>query len=155
MRVNHSIPLRADSKAYENYYTKQVGSGLPFYAGAQMQRGHGLGQLFGSLIRVAMPLVKRAAGPAIKSIVKRGARTLKRQALQTGMRLAKDVAQGKKMDQAVKRRLKQAGMEVVKTAVAKKKSQPKRAPIKRRAPRKPASSRSTKRQKTSPRDIFS
>ncbi len=160
MKVNHQVPLHSDGKAYEQYYARQVGSGLPFYAGAQMQRGHGLGQLFGGLMRMAIPLVKRTALPAIKAVARRGVRTLKKQALQTGVRLAGDVAQGRKLDQAVKQRLKQAGAEVVTTVVGRKRRpaasrKPSRsAPIKGRAQRKPVSSRSTKRRKTSPQDIF-
>ena len=64
---------------YEDYYTRQVGGNLPFFVGARVQRGHGLGNLFGSLLRSAMPLIKR------------GAVALGKRALTTGMRVAGDV----------------------------------------------------------------
>ena len=40
---------------YNDYYARQAGGALPYFAGAQYQRGHGLGSLFGSLLRSAMP----------------------------------------------------------------------------------------------------
>ena len=32
-----------DAKAYENYYLSQVGHGMPYFAGARVQQGYGLG----------------------------------------------------------------------------------------------------------------
>ena len=46
---------------YNDYYARQAGGALPYFAGVQYQRGHGLGSLFGSLLRSAMPLIKRGA----------------------------------------------------------------------------------------------
>ena len=43
---------------YNEYYARQAGGALPYFAGAQYQRGHGLGSLFGGLLRSAMPLIK-------------------------------------------------------------------------------------------------
>ena len=42
---------------YNDYYARQVGGALF----VRYQRGHGLGRLFGSLLRSAMTLVKRSA----------------------------------------------------------------------------------------------
>ena len=64
---------------YNDYYAQQAGGALPYFAGVQYQRGHGLGSLFGSLLRSAMPLIKR------------GAVALGKGALKTGVRIAGDV----------------------------------------------------------------
>ena len=72
---------------YNEYYAHQAGGALPYFAGAQYQRGHGVGTLFGGLLRSAMPL-------------KRGAVALGKGALKTGVRIANDVMSG----QSIKRR---------------------------------------------------
>jgi hypothetical protein len=58
------------------------------------QRGHGLGSIFGGLFKAAMPLLKK------------GAKTLEREALKTGLDIARDVVQGRNSKQAAKLRLK-------------------------------------------------
>ena len=78
---------------YNDYYARQAGGALPYFAGAQYQRGHGLGSLFGSLLRSAMPLIKR------------GAVALGRGALKTGVRIAGDVLSGQNIKTAAKRRV--------------------------------------------------
>ena len=67
---------------YNDYYACQADGALPFFAGAHYQRGHGLGSLFGGLLRSAMPLIKR------------GAVALGKGALKTGVRIAGDVLSG-------------------------------------------------------------
>jgi hypothetical protein len=48
------------------------------YVGTRFQRGHGLGSIFGGLFKAAVPLLKK------------GAKTLGREALKTGLNIAKD-----------------------------------------------------------------
>ena len=68
---------------YNDYYARQAGGALPYFAGAQYQRGHGLGgSLFSGLLRNAMPLIKR------------GAVALGKGGLKTGVRIAGDVLSG-------------------------------------------------------------
>ena len=67
---------------YNDYYARQAGGALPYFAGAQYQRGHGRGSLFGGLLRSAMPLIKRSAVALGKG------------ALKTGVRIAGDVLSG-------------------------------------------------------------
>ena len=62
-------PYRCDAKSYQDYYLHQAGSGYPVYAGSRVQKGHGLGSVFGGLFKAAMPLLKK------------GAKTLGREAL--------------------------------------------------------------------------
>ena len=82
---------------YNDYYARQAGGALPYFAGAQYQRGHGLGSLFGGLLRSVMPLLKR------------GAVALGRGALKTGVRIAGDVLSGQNIKTAAKRRVTDAG----------------------------------------------
>ena len=67
---------------YNDYYARQAGGALPYFVGARYQRSHGLGNLFGGLLRSAMPLIKR------------GAVALGREPLKTGVRIADDVLSG-------------------------------------------------------------
>jgi hypothetical protein len=66
---------RYDTKAYHDYYIHQAGKGYPVFAGRRYQRGHGLGSIFGGLFKAAMPLLKK------------GAKTLEREALKTGLNI--------------------------------------------------------------------
>ena len=78
---------------YNEYYARQAGGALPYFAGTQYQRGHGLGSMFGGLLRSAMPLIKR------------GAVALGKGALKTGVRIADDVMSGQSIKKAAKRRV--------------------------------------------------
>ena len=75
---------------YNDYYARQACGALPYFAGAPYQRGHGLGSLFGGLLRSAMPLIKR------------GAVALGKGALKTGVRIADDVLSGQSLKRAAK-----------------------------------------------------
>ena len=77
---------RYDSKAYHDYYILQVGKGYPVFAGRRYQRGHGLGSIFGGLFKAAMPLLKK------------GTKTLEREALKTGLNIAGENLLQKAMD---------------------------------------------------------
>jgi len=44
--------------AIEQYYMNQAGGGaIPYYIGS-IQKGHGIGSIFSSLLRIATPLIK-------------------------------------------------------------------------------------------------
>ena len=85
---------RYDTKAYHDYYIQQAGKGYPVFVGWRYQRRHGLGSIFGGLFKAAMPLMKK------------GAKTLERQAFKTGLNIAGDVIQGRNIKQVAKSRLK-------------------------------------------------
>ena len=70
---------------YNDYYARQAGGALPYFVGARYQPGHGLGSLFGGLLRSAMPVIKR------------GAVALGRGALKTGVRISDDVLSGQSL----------------------------------------------------------
>ena len=76
----------------------QYGGRITVYRGQPLQRGHGLGGIFRSLFRVAMPVIRRAA-PIVKKV-----------AVRAGRRVAK---------KAVKRAA-EAGAQVLEDVVAKK-----------------------------------
>ena len=91
-----------DPGHFDKYYMNQVGSGMAFYRGSpRIQRGYGLGGLLGGLFRSAIPFLKK------------GAAAIGKQALQTGMEIADDVMGGQNVKTAAKRRMKQAGRQLV------------------------------------------
>ena len=57
----------SSGKAYENYYLRQSGRGLPVFYGARSQKGHGLGNMLKGLWRHATPLLKDAGRQALKT----------------------------------------------------------------------------------------
>ena len=91
---------------YNEYYARQAGGALPYFAGAQYQRGQGLGSLFGGLLRSAM------------SLIKRGAVALGKGALKTGVRIADDVMSGQSIKRASKRRVADAGRNLMRGLLA-------------------------------------
>ena len=84
----------------------EAGGALPYFAGAQYQRGHGLGSLFEGLLRSAMPLIKR------------GAVALGKGALKTDVRIADDVMSGQSITRATKRRVTDAGRNLMRGLLA-------------------------------------
>ncbi len=97
-----------DPHFLNQYYLKQVGSGMPFYRGSTgLQKGYGLGGLLGGLFRSAMPLLKK------------GAAAIGKQALHTGLEIAEDVMGGQNVKSAAKKRIKQAGKQLGSKAIRK------------------------------------
>ena len=119
------------TKLQHDYYVNQAGRGLPHFAGAAYQRGHGLGTMISGFLRSTMPLLPEQF-----------MKTLKRKALTAGLGVASDVMSGKKLKTSIKERAQQSIG--IKTPTQKK-------PIKRRAPRKSVSSPPAKRRATSHR----
>ena len=103
-----------DAKAYENYYLSQVGHGMPYFSGARIQQGYGLGNLFSSIAKSVLPLVKSGA----KAV------------LQSGVDFASDVLNGKNAKQAAIDRAKSAGSNLLRAA--KRKAKPKKVQKKKR-----------------------
>jgi hypothetical protein len=66
---------------------------MPVFYGSRTQKGHGIGSIFSGLFRTVFPILKRIA-PSIG-----------RQALQTGMQIASDVASGQSFKDAAKTRV--------------------------------------------------
>ena len=135
-------------RSYEDYYVRQVGDGLPVFTGGRVQRGHGLGSLFGGLIRSAVPLIKN------------GAMALGKRAFKTGLNVAGDVVAGHNLKDSAKRRVKEAGKDMISRILRGEtpsgiRYTPKR-PIKRKPLVTPAiPSKQRRRRKTRSDDIFS
>ena len=109
--VNHKInatpPERlqhCDAKAYEDYYVNQAANSMRFFAGAQQQKGYGLGGVLASIGRAV--------------IFKSGARAIGREAMRSGMQFASDVLEGQNVKQAAVRKAKQAGSSLLKRTIA-------------------------------------
>jgi hypothetical protein len=81
------------------------GAHAPSKSASGYQRGHGLGSIFGGLFKAAMPLLKR------------GTKTLEREALKTGLNIAGDAVQGINIKQAAKSRLKSTGENLLQKAM--------------------------------------
>ena len=93
------------TKLYEDYYSSQVGHGLPFFVGRRNSiRGHGLGSLLAGIGRAVVPLLKRGG----KVLLKEGART--------GLQVAQDVLSGHRVGSALKQRSRQAGKRLLNQA---------------------------------------
>lgn len=68
----------------------------PVFSGSRYQRGSGIGDIFGSVWRAAVPFLKRTAASA------------GRYALKSGQRLLEDIEQGKSLKEAAGARLAEA-----------------------------------------------
>lgn len=78
--------------AYESYYRQQAGAGLPYFAGAPSQRGHGLGSIFSGLLRSALPVLKTVGKNVGKS------------ALKAGVTVAGDMIEGRNFENSLRNR---------------------------------------------------
>jgi hypothetical protein len=103
-------PYVCCTKPFEEYYSHQVGSGLPYYSGVPLQRGYGLGGIFGSLFRTIFPFIKQ------------GAKTVGKELLKTGVSIASDVVSGQNVKSAAKQRFQETGKTLADKAVNKAKS---------------------------------
>ena len=132
-----------------DYYTRQVGGALPYFVGSKVQRGHGLGSLFGGLLRSVAPLIRR------------GAVAVRKRALKAGMQIADDVMAGQNIKQAAKRRVTDAGKDLMRSLLATAgppglRAQPKRRKrhIKCATTTRPTSVAKRRRKEHTPRDVF-
>lgn len=104
------VPYRCCEKSFEDYYVHQSGHGLNYYQGATFQRGHGIGGLFRSFFRAAVPLFKS------------GAKAVGKQLFNSGVELLNDVTHGGDFKEAAKKRLKEAGQQLTDKAAVKMKT---------------------------------
>ena len=94
---------------------RQYGGRVRIFRGQALQRGHGLGGLFKTLFRVAMPIVRRAV-----PIVKRVAVQAAKRGTKAGVRVLKDVASKRStLKGAVKQRAQEAALEAAMDAINK------------------------------------
>lgn len=92
-------------REYKDFYD-QTGGMVPIFAGAQYQRGFGLGNILSGLMKAALPIVKK------------GAMSLGKTALRTGLKTAQDAISGKNVKSSFLRNVKDAGNEVLNNSVS-------------------------------------
>lgn len=74
---------------------------LPVYTGTRNQRGYGLGSMISGLFSSALPILKK------------GAVSLGKRVLKTGLEIASDAAKGENLGQSAKRRFTQSGIDTL------------------------------------------
>ena len=122
----------------DHYLRQQHGGNIVGFRGARIQRGYGIGGIFKSLARIAIPLFKR------------GAKAVRKRALQAATEVGQDVLEGKNVIESAKSRGKQAAGDVVKAAANKViVGRGRKKGIKRAAPEKTVIRAPTKKLKTS------
>lgn len=132
----------SDAEFYQRYYDAQRGGGLPVFAGASVQRGHGLGNVIRGLFNSVVPIFKTVG------------KTVGKQALQTGLQIAGDIAGGENLKESAKRRTREAGRSLLNKAVHHF-EHPRKKGIKRKASGRTISRARGRRANSSKRDIFS
>lgn len=83
---------------YKNYEPEPT---IPIFTGARYQRGHGIGNIFSGLLKAAIPIVKK------------GALSLGKTALQTGVNIAKESLAGKDIRSSINDNLQIAGTDIL------------------------------------------
>lgn len=104
------VPYKCCAKSFEDYYTHQSGNGLSYYQGAAYQKGYGLGGMFRSLFRAAVPLFKS------------GAKVVGKQLFHSGVDVLNDMSRGENIKVSAKKRFKEAGHNLTDKATTKVKS---------------------------------
>ncbi|GFT77177.1 uncharacterized protein TNCV_1984651 [Trichonephila clavipes] len=94
--VRHSFQtiqseLRLNSGDFVPFERGQIGSGLTHYKGINFQKGYGIERIFRRLFRAALPFLVK------------GGKTIGKEVLMTGSRVASDVLSGENFKQAVKK----------------------------------------------------
>lgn len=142
------IPLHevnADSQ-YSCFY-EQSGGSIPIFSGAKYQRGHGIGSILSGVLKMALPVLKK------------GALSLGKTALNTGMNIARDKLSGKSLQQSFKDNMKTAGTDLLSKAMnnftqpRKRQAPPSRKSAYKR--KKPRTSKSNFSKTRTHNDIFS
>ena len=99
----------SSSDHYKQYYLKQATQkgGGPYFAGRLFQKGAGIGSIFASLFKRALPFLSRASNHIGKA------------ALKTGANVLADTVSGQRFQDSLKNRVKETGRELKRDAVAK------------------------------------
>ncbi|GFW99436.1 uncharacterized protein TNCV_3007381 [Trichonephila clavipes] len=108
--VRHSFQtiqseLRLNSGDFVPFERGQIGSGLTHYKGINFQKGYGIGEIFRRLFRAALPFLVK------------GGKTIGKEVLMTGSRVASDVLSGENFKEAVKTRSKEIGKKLAQKAI--------------------------------------
>lgn len=108
MKVTHV----SNPESFVGYYLDQAGYGRgEYFQGTRMQRGYGIGSLFGKLFRFAMPLLKRGTKHVGQALAR------------TGLNIAADAVQGGDIKDSARLHLKNVGRSLAEDAAGYIKSQ--------------------------------
>ena len=147
-----------DAKRYYNVYNRVQTGGMPVFIGRRHQRGHGIGNVLGSLLRNVVGFVGRRGVDFLKQNRQAAVRNI----VKTGLDIAKDVTSGKKVKDALKTRIpqgiKQTASELqFHLGPQKPREQQQQQQQQQRKRKRPPVSKKTKRSRPLPkkRDIFS
>ena len=122
----------------QQYYTNQVGGGQSIYTGRRYQRGHGLGNVLGSLFRTVAPMLRKTAVSLGKDVLRSG--------VSAGSRALTDIVAGAPVKKLIKRHFVEEGRQLVNKRLKPNKTAP---TIKKRTSRRRTVGRKRHR------DIFS
>lgn len=104
-----------NQRAFDDYYHSQSGGNAAYFQGPSHQRGHGLGGIFGSLFRAAMPVFRTTIAPMLKT----GAKAIASEALTTGVGVANDMLAGQSGRESLESRLPMAGDRLARRGIKK------------------------------------
>ncbi|GFX80604.1 uncharacterized protein TNCV_498711 [Trichonephila clavipes] len=136
-----SVPYACCTKRFEDHYAGQIGSGLNHYKGNSFQKGYGIGGIFRRLFRAALPFLVK------------GGKTIGKEVLMTGSRVASDALSGENFKEAVKTRSRESGKKLDQKAIDRVQSMVGKGQYKRKR-KKQKKLISSKARKVSVRDIF-
>ncbi|GFY73005.1 uncharacterized protein TNIN_415521 [Trichonephila inaurata madagascariensis] len=136
-----SVPYVCCTKRFEDHYAGQIGSGLTHYKGINFQKGYGSRGIFRRLFRAALPFLVK------------GGKTIGKEILRTGSRVASDVLSRKFFKEAVKTRSRESGKKLAQKAIDRVQSMVGKGQYKRKR-KKQKKIISSKARKMSVRDIF-
>lgn len=99
----HLIPFdcKHAEHEYSNFYNQTGAGSIPIFSGAKTQVGYGLGGIFGSLLKAALPVIKK------------GALSLGKTALKTGINVARDGLEGRNIRHSLGNNFKTAGKDIL------------------------------------------
>ncbi|GFW90502.1 uncharacterized protein F54H12.2 [Trichonephila clavipes] len=100
-----SKPYVCCTKRFEDHYAGQIGSGLTHYKGINFQKVCGIGGKFRRLFRAALPFLVK------------GGKTIGKEVLITGSRVASDVLSEENFKEAVKTRSRESGKKLAQKAI--------------------------------------
>ena len=103
---------------------KPFGVGFTYFSVARYQQEYGLGNIFSSIAKTVLPLVKS------------GSKTIGKQVLRSGVGFASDVLSGKNGKQAAIDRAKAVGSNLLKAATRKRKTRPQKTRVEKRRRKK-------------------
>ena len=123
---------------------------MAYYSGSFRQRGHGIGNIFGVLSRIAMPLLRRTILPALKRKGARAAMKYIPKVVDAGVGLMSDIGRKRPIGRAIRARANQVFGDDDGSINAKRPTKRRQSRVRPRASKKVSRSR-----KGAQKDIFS